>query len=1001
MAESGHNPSLAIHLLGGWDVKVSGKSPSSRLSRKEQWLLAKLALQCDYESSRDTLAVSLWPDSTESQAKFYLRKCLSNLRHSLGPEAHRIVSPTHRTVRLDMSGCYCDVLAFDAVIARAVVSETPEHLFKEAAELYRGPFVPECLDDWASSERTRCEQAYLNALDRLAELSLARGEPATAIRWLRRLVVADPYRESAVCTLLNSLAKSGDRAALQQAYQELRTRLRNELSTAPAAETDALYRELMLREAKPSRPLSSLASSAEASLRHLPVPLSGLIGREQESEEIAGWLRNCRLVTLLGPGGVGKTRLSIAVADAVLPRFAHGVWFVDLSPLTEPSLVPELLSRAFGLQEESDLPAVVRLTRALASRSLLIVLDNCEHVVDTCASITHQLLGSCAEVRILATSRQVLGLTGEQVYSVPSLSLPPEVTGLFGSGAEVAEKDCRSLLEYEAVRLFVERAKQCTSSFVLTRANAGVVVEICRRLDGFPLAIEMAAARVRSLSVSEINDRLADRFQLLKSGSRAALPRQQTLRAALDWGYELLTAEEQCLHNRLAVFVGGFTLEAALAVSAVQDPDECLETLISLVDKSLVIYDGGENRRYRMLETILEYGRERLDGDGLLLELKRGHRDFFQKLVHEALLKRKTSKEAEAFAQVELDYSNVRAMLDFCAEDPDSVGHGLHSAYGLLGFWLARGSLVEGKEWYKRMLACPRADLHALHRADALRAFGALLYYLGGCADAEEMGRSALAIYRDLGDDARTAVAIGDLANFVLRAGNLADARRLFEESLVICRDLNRPMLISKTLHGFAGLCLAEEDYEGARKLLREALDVYEELGSRSEIAKVYELLAISEHQMGNYAAARANGELGLSIAREVNNRLYISDCLCILTSISLDQRRNDECLARIRELLELQQLLRIKPDIDRALGALATLAYRRERWDLAAVLGAYAGVDQGTRHEQTAAICRSLGEQSFKSACARAADMTEAEALEYALAAACRLSEETLSRPT
>lgn len=551
---SGVSP-LEIRLLGTCEMRPNGQPLPSLPSRKEQWLLALLVLRHARDTDRDWLAATLWPDAEESRARFYLRRSLSHLRRALGEQESRLLSPTPRTLRLDLSGggAWSDVLAFDKAL-----KENDE---ERAVGLYAGPLLPDCAEEWALPEREARHQAYLAALETLAEAAMVRGEPAAATRWLRLAVVADPYRESAACALMKALAHGGDRAAATQVYRDLRVRLHDDLNADPAPETQHLFRRLTAPDAPAAaRPVAPPppALSPSAARRHLPVPLTDLIGRQEALGEVAGRLRRARLVTLVGPGGVGKTRLAIGAAEAALPHFEGGVWFVDLAPLTGGALVPDAVAAALGLEKPARHGAPeARLVNALAARTLLLVLDNCEHVLPACAALAHALLSACPGLRILATSREPLGVTGEQAFPVTSLALPPETVAGPKADPMLAEKDPAALMVYGAVRLFVERATQAAPAFRLSRSNVHAVAQICCRLDGIPLALEMAAARVRSLSAPEIEARLRDRFRLLTTGNRAAAPRQQSLRAAMDWSWDLLTNDEKTLLRRLSVFAGG------------------------------------------------------------------------------------------------------------------------------------------------------------------------------------------------------------------------------------------------------------------------------------------------------------------------------------------------------------------------------------------------------------------------------------------------------------
>ena len=723
---------LQFWLFGRCEIHAQGRPLPPPRYRKEWWLLALLVLKHDRELSRDTLAAAFWPDSDTDRALLYLRRSLTNLRHALGPEAARLSSPTPRTLRFDLSGAFADVAAFDRAVRKTPSHSPSEEDLAQAVALYQGPLLPDCADEWVLPEREERAQAYLAALEGLAQKATERGDPATAVHWLRRLVSAEPGRESASGALMGALAEGGDRAAVTQVYQDLRRLLRQDLNTEPAPETKALYRRLTEQGARPQAAARSPAPPAPTR-RHLPIPLTDLIGRAREIEEVTGWLRRGRLVTLLGAGGAGKTRLAIASAEAALPEFGAGVWFVDLAPLSAPSLVPEAVSKALGIGEESGRSPEERLAEALSSASLLLVLDNCEHVLDACAALSSHLLSACPGLRVLATSRQALGVMGEQVYAVPSLRLPPQER--FGPEADPAhaEKNVLVLLEYESVRLFTERAAQTSPAFRLTRRNAQAVAEICHHLDGIPLALELAAARVRSLSPQEICARLEDRFRLLVAGNRAATPRHQTLRAAIDWSYGLLSGAERSLLHRLSVFTGGWRLEAAESVCAGGsgeggiEPWEILDLLTGLTEKSLVsveMSDGGETTRYRLLETVRQYAHARLEECGEEQAVCGRHRDEFLRLAERAKPEMQGPGQPAWLDRLEEDNDNLRAALDWCLEEPDGAQPGLRLASDLFFLWWIRGYFAEGQRRYAAVLGRAGAEAQTAARARAIEPGG-------------------------------------------------------------------------------------------------------------------------------------------------------------------------------------------------------------------------------------------------------------------------------------
>ncbi len=560
ISTSSEAAALDIRLFGPIEVRVQGQPLGPlRSPRAGQSLLALLVLRHDRETERSWLAGTLWPESLQGQSLYNLSRNLTALRHALDSQSARLLSPSSRSLRLDLTNAWVDVLAFDAAIERGDASS-----LEQAVTLYRGPLLEGCLEEWVLPEREAREQAYMQALETLAARAREGGEAITAAQYLRRVVGIDPLRESVQRSLMQALADAGDYAAAVLVYRDLRLRLHQELKAEPAPQTTALFQQL--RASARCRAQAAVVTQPKTPAapppRRLPRPLSGLIGREREIEEIASSLAAMRLLTLTGPGGVGKTRLAIAVAEAVAEEYPDGVFFVDLAPLANPDLIAQAVASALEVREQPGTPLPEMLHNHLQTKALLLVLDNCEHLLSACASLVGDLLQHCGRLRILATSRQSLGIIGELVWSVPSLSVPDR------RPASTEEKDAVSaLMAYEGVQLFVARAGLVRPAFRLTSQNAAAVGQICRQLDGIPLALELAAARLKALSVEQVASRLEEGFSLLTGGSRTALPRQQTLKAALDWSYHLLTEPERTLLRRLYIFAGGWTLDAAEEVT--------------------------------------------------------------------------------------------------------------------------------------------------------------------------------------------------------------------------------------------------------------------------------------------------------------------------------------------------------------------------------------------------------------------------------------------------
>jgi len=552
-------PDLQIQLFGPLHLVINGVAVAPLRPHKLEGLLALLVLRHPRPLQRSWLAQTLWPDSDPDHALFNLRQSLTPLRKAFGPAASRLISPIPQTLALELKGAEVDVLAFDAAIRQTELAA-----LERAVALYRGPLLEGCEEDWALWERQMREQSCLNALERLAEAALASEQGSSAVSYLRRVIGIEPLRESAHQKLMQAYGQRGDFAAVQQAYRELRLLLHEQLQSQPEASTKALYERLRQEareritarvrtvvvterqskaEEAPRPPLAAVAAefpalrSREVCPNNLPSQLTSFIGREAQKAQVQALLESVRLVTLTGSGGCGKSRLALQVASEVLEAFPDGVWLVELASLTDLALVAKTTARVLGVKEQAGQPIRQTLLESLMGKRLLLLMDNCEHLVSACVQLLSELLRDSPHLKVLATSRAPLGILGEQTYRVPSLSLP-DVTHM---------PEVETLLQYEAVRLFVERAQLVQLDFVVTARNALALASVCHRLDGIPLAIELAAARVRSLSVEEIHLRLDDCFHLLTGGSKTALPRQQTLRALIDWSYSLLTDSEKRL----------------------------------------------------------------------------------------------------------------------------------------------------------------------------------------------------------------------------------------------------------------------------------------------------------------------------------------------------------------------------------------------------------------------------------------------------------------------
>jgi non-specific serine/threonine protein kinase len=601
-------------------------------------------------------------------------------------------------------------------------------------------------------------------------------------------------------------------------------------------------------------------------LSNLPAQLSAFIGREAELAEVRRLVGGSRLVTLTGPGGAGKTRLALQVAAGLLDGTGDGVWFADLAPLGDPDLVAVTVADVLGVHQESGRPAVETLVEAVGGRSLLVLLDNCEHVIGACAKLADALLRGCPDLALLATSREPLGIDGERVYRVPPLTTPAD-------GA-----DAEAIRAAEAVQLLADRAAAQGVPLAWDGPAAEVAGRICRRLDGMPLAVELAAARLRVMPAAELDARLDERFALLTGGSRARLPRQQTLRAMVDWSWELLTAPERAVLACLSVFAGGFGLAAAEAVATGPDVPaaEVLGHLGALVDKSLVQFDdtpGGQGR-YRLLETVRQYAAGQLDalGPAAAGAARAAHRDYYLALAEAAAPQLVAADQAAWLDRLDAELGNLRAAIAFSLTEADPEP-GLRLAASLREFWQARGHAAEGATALRAFLDAPAAQAATLLRARALAAAARLLEKTDGYGIAGDYCEEALAIARAAHDDNLAAEALYERAWVLLRQGQPGAALPLIEPGLSLARRLGEPHLTGRLLSARFYAKYIDGNPADAARDAAEALRLFRQAGDRLQAGATLSNLGYIELSAGDLDAARGHLAEALDIARELGDR--------------------------------------------------------------------------------------------------------------------------------
>lgn len=594
--------------------------------------------------------------------------------------------------------------------------------------------------------------------------------------------------------------------------------------------------------------------SLEATPNNLPQQITSFIGREREIDDAKKALGAARLLTLVGAGGIGKTRLSLQVAADVLDDYPDGVWFVELAPLTDERLVAHAVATVLGVKEQAGRQVIEALVKHVADRCLLLIFDNCEHVVQTCADLVKQLLEAGSDLRILASSREPLRISGEKTFLVPALSVP-------GSQEPLAVE---ALPQYPAVRLFVDRAAAARPTFSLTPDNARAVADICQRLDGIPLAIELAAVRVRALSVENIASRLNDRFHLLTGGNRTALPRQQTLRALIDWSYDLLSEKERILFCRLAVFAGGWTLNAAEAVCAGGDIAErdVLDLLADLVDKSLVTTTV-ESGRYGLLETVRQYADERLTQSNKGDATRSRHVDFYLAFVEQVAPDLFGKKQVTTLQHLDFERENILSAHGWCLRNEGFAEQDYRFVHAIKHYWFMRGLLNLGHRITTEAVLNPDGPTTGVARCKALWVAGQICSFMGRYDEAQEFLQESLSMARSLSDSRLVAVVLTTLSLASFGKGDHAAARMFSREALQIAEQSGNKRQIASSCNGLAQLLRSEGDIERAEPLYERVVALARELGDA-------ELTAVGLLNLAMVAIARHSIKRASDLLREV-----------------------------------------------------------------------------------------------------------------------------------
>jgi predicted ATPase/DNA-binding SARP family transcriptional activator len=867
---------IEFRVLGPIEVLLDG-SPVPLGGPRQRVLLALLLVDAPRSVPIDRLADELWHGEPPDGASTTLRAYVSKLRTVLGADA--AITSSAAGYALDVEDDAVDATRFERLtregheaLQRGAVRSAAAQL-RGALELWRGhPFEDASEEGALLIEAQRLEDLRLSAFEDRIEADLALGQDAELVDELEALVRDNPYRERLWRQLMLALYRAERQTDALAAYRRARELLDEELGLEPGEELQRLEQSILRHEVPAARPPEE---------RHnLPAPVSSFIGRETELADIARLLTTGRLLTLSGVGGVGKTRLAIEAARRALGESPDGVFLVDLSALTERASVDRQVANVLEIREQPTAPLAERLLARLHDADLLIVLDNCEHLREACAELCGRLLGSCPRLRVLATSREALGVPGEVDYPVPPLPVPS------------SDADPDEFRTSEAVRLFLARAADARARRSEAPGAFATAAQICRDLDGLPLAIELAAARAKAFSFEEIASRLDDRFQFLVSWRRLSPARHRTLRAAMDWSYELLSDDERTLLDRLSVFAGGFALAAATAI-CLSGLDGGADDLVGrLVEASLIVPEEREGEtRYRLLETVRQYAAEQLESHGETAAVRRRHAGHFL-LVAESTETRGAG-QLRGLRQLDADIDNLRATSDFAVASGDADTE-VRLVAALWPYWHVRGHLAEGGD---RLEAAIARDGAVASGAYTRAVFGAgiLAWSVGDYGRVRVLAKELLDSATVTGSRSDEHAAYKLLSHVALRERDFAAAERYSERTLALARTLDSDHDISTAHLNLAVVYLDWGKTEDAIPMLEDVLEYNRRSGNVEGSGFALLNLGEADYHLGDYARARLRFEEARIAFASVGFRTHVGHALIGLAGVEASSARHEE----------------------------------------------------------------------------------------------------------
>ncbi|BDI29302.1 hypothetical protein CCAX7_13530 [Capsulimonas corticalis] len=849
-----------IELFGGLRARSGTQTIDRFQTQKTAALLAYLAFYPNRRHLREELVDLLWPDAESEAGRHRLSQALVSLRSQLEPDGvpkNSILRADRQTVGLDTS-VVTDTAEFEAALFSSKNQTGAEAAVRleRAVTLYQGDLLPGYYEDWIITERQRLLDMATGASRRLVAHYEEINQFERALDYARRGLEIDPISEDLHVDLIRVLAASGQRAAAQRHFREMERILIKELDEPPSAATKALVEQILQNTmaAPPARPASRVKETT------LPSPLTRFFGRDAEIAQAQSLLTSgkVRLLTLTGIGGGGKTRLAVEIAGRIAVDFSSAVWFAPLADLSDARSIPSAIAEALRLTPSADTPPLDLIVTSLSAQPSLLVLDNLEHLVEEAAPIVRELLARAPSLTILVTSRQRLGLQGEREISVPPLESP---VGSFKTNGRAVSPE--RLMEMDAIQLFVDRAQAVRPAFKVTAQNAAAIAQLCERLEGIPLVIELCAAWAQTLTPAQMLTQLTRRFELLVSRSVDIAPRHQSLRAALDYSYVQLPENLQRFFGRLSVFRGGWTLESAEAVGGSSFADTSsyviLEAVTTLRERSLILADETEEGgafRYRMLETLREFAAEQVPPDERE-ELHRAHAEYLMALAEAAEPEIAGGDQAPWLERMEAEHDNFRAAMHWALES-ESAEIGLRLAGALAYFWEARGYLGEGQEWLEKLLALPQATSDSLRRvrANALTGRGYLMRNQGASAGIDAVMEEALRLWRAIGDDHGLAVTLQVLATLAYSREDCDLARVYLEEGLELSRKLGDPMLVAQAMLNLGNIALEQAEFPEALEFYSDSLEIFRAARNRVRIAHVLNNMGLVARFQEDYPRA-------------------------------------------------------------------------------------------------------------------------------------------------